>query len=293
MKIECKDVNKPRILITPEAKQRLDLYILTCHEEISGLGQVELIDGFFVINEIMLFEQEVTAGSTNLDRGTISKFLLENVKAGKDTEKTKLWWHSHVNGSCFWSGTDNNTMEGFTNDWMLAIVGNKRGEYQTRLDMYSPVRVTIDELNLEVFRPFDKDLKDAIAKEVKDKVKKAIFNPPVHVGGGQRFVQIYNKETGKWEEQEIGGNGHIGKKGKRKAGFRQFEDDHKQNLTWALGKKWDAEIGGWVWPEVPACQLSGNDRWEKGKTWDPITRQWVWPEAVVDEDPLNEVVIAP
>lgn len=165
----------PIIAITPDAKAKLDAYIGICKQEISGLGVVSRHPNWkFLIEDIILFSQEVTAGTTDLDEETLHQFLTEAVNQNLDPSALKLWWHSHVNGSCFWSGIDTETIDKalLGNDWMLSIVGNKKGEYKCRLDTYNPVRIALDELPLQLQQVTDVGLWKQLKEEVKEKVRK-------------------------------------------------------------------------------------------------------------------------
>lgn len=209
MKATCP--NPPRVLITPEAKQRLDMYISLCNEEISGLGRVSRFGNDFLIEEVLLFSQEVTAGSTDLEEEDVSNFLLESVQAGLDPANLKLWWHSHVNGGCFWSGTDEGTAGRFANGWMISVVGNKRGEYKVRIDLYEPVRITVDELDLQVYQAENFELRTRIQAEIAQKVRRKVVIQPAsrfagfqggspHQGGS--FCERTEAEVGyHWHDQ--------------------------------------------------------------------------------------------
>jgi hypothetical protein len=161
----------PTVFITPAAKQKLDLYIQVSSVEISGLGTVTRLGNDFLVTDLHLFEQVCTGASTDLSQEAVSQFLLQSVMAGLDPSELKLWWHSHVNMSAFWSGTDDATAGSFGNGWMISVVGNKSGEYLCRLDLYEPIRLTLDGLRFEVRQEFDPELRAAIAAEVELKVR--------------------------------------------------------------------------------------------------------------------------
>lgn len=161
----------PRVFITPEAKQKLDLYIRLCPEEISGLGQVEHRSSDLLITEVYLFEQEVSQVSTDLSQEDVAKWLIELIEAGEDPAEIKLWWHSHRKWRTFWSPTDQGTASCFANGWMISIVGNQQGEYKVRLDIYKPFHLTFDDLPLEIEVPEDEGLRGEVEAEIKEKVR--------------------------------------------------------------------------------------------------------------------------
>jgi len=160
----------PEVSITAEAKQWLDLYIATADGEISGLGTVRLYDGRLIITDIHLLEQECSATSTALSEEDVASFLLQTVRLGLDPSELKLWWHSHAHMNVFWSKTDDDTAGNFGNGWMLSIVGNKRGHYLCRFDLYDPVRLTIDQIPILTLPIYNPELLAAIKAEVAEKV---------------------------------------------------------------------------------------------------------------------------
>ena len=216
MKLIVDEKRTPEIYITPEAKSKLDLYIRLCPDEISGLGKVERFDNVFLVRDIYLLQQEVTAGSTDLDPEAVAKFLLKAVQDGIDTVTLSLWWHSHVNMGTFWSGTDTATIERFQNEAMLSIVGNKKGEYLTRLDIYNPFRFHFDELTLTVYNAVDETLEEVIKHEIKEKVSKKFYVPTQTTAGG--YKQVWDPNTGSYKWVPPGTQTeklNVGKRAKR------------------------------------------------------------------------------
>lgn len=170
-RIDALKVELPRVYIPLETKQRLDLYIQCCDHEISGLGTVRRRGKDFVIDQIYLFEQNVTAASTNLDPKDLSKFLVEIIGLGQDPEEIKFWWHSHASMDVFWSSTDENTIALFKNQWMISLVGNKAGAYLVRVDIYSPWHHMFDLGAIRILYPDNPVLEEEIRKEIERKVK--------------------------------------------------------------------------------------------------------------------------
>jgi hypothetical protein len=128
------------IFILPEAKRKLDLYIENHDKEISGLMRAQCVEKVFTITDVILLKQEVTGATTDLDDDDLTR-IIEN---DPHPETLKGWWHSHVNMGVTFSKTDTDTMEGQGGDWSISIVGNKRGQYTTRLNIYWPIYVYMD-----------------------------------------------------------------------------------------------------------------------------------------------------
>ena len=167
----------PRVYILPAAKARLDAYIQHAPGEVSGLGEVELIEGCPTITNIMLFEQECSAASTDIEPEDLARFFVEAVNQGADPEKIRLWWHSHSNSSCFWSGTDNSTIADLCQSagWIVSVVGNKKGQYRARIDLTRPFEATLDWVEFGIAPYRDPDLDKEVKAEVEAKVKQKVL----------------------------------------------------------------------------------------------------------------------
>lgn len=175
----------PRVYILPAAKARLDAYIQHAPGEVSGLGEVEINEqGCPVITSIMLFEQECSASTTDIEPEDLARFFVEAVNQGADPEKIRLWWHSHGSGSCFWSGTDNDTITDLCQSagWVVSIVGNKQGHYRVRIDLTRPFEATLDFIEFGIAPYKDPDLDKEVEAEVEAKVKQRVFTSTIWKG---------------------------------------------------------------------------------------------------------------
>ncbi len=164
-----------QVILSPLASLKMTYYIDVIDYEISGLGIVEkLSSGDVLVTDIFLLEQEVTGAETTLDPAALGKFWNEKLNEPDfPVEKVKLWWHSHVDMSVFWSTTDIATIENLDTEqdeenWWLSIVGNKSGDRKARIDVYKPHRMHQDDIDLIVGA--DMTLKEDIRKEVEEKV---------------------------------------------------------------------------------------------------------------------------
>lgn len=205
-------IARPGVYIHPKALEKLDLYIQGCKEEISGIGTVRQVGRDFVIDEVFLLEQEVTGGTTDIDDDAIAKFLVEWIGRDRDPLELKLWWHSHCNFSTFWSSTDNSTIEKFQNGWMISVVGNHARDWKTRLDVFAPLRITLDALTLRAQTAVDPKVKALVEIEIAAKVTKKTYTT-VYAGSGRPYMGPYGGGgsygakrfvNGKWEPIETG-----------------------------------------------------------------------------------------
>ena len=169
--------HRPEIFMTFEDYQRLFTYIRCCPQEISGLGRVgvkEMSNGDLLLSDITLFKQKVTGHDTDLDQEAIGKLVTEIVMNGGEPTDLKLWWHSHHSMSVFWSkGQDEVTianLKRFGMEYLVSIVGNHAGDYLCRLDIFTPLHVTIDNVPIRIITREDPMLKNRILAEIEDKV---------------------------------------------------------------------------------------------------------------------------
>lgn len=164
--------------IEKEQYLRLKYFVEESLGEISGLGQLEFIDrNNVLITSIELFKQKTTFGSTTLNEKALATFLEEKIRNGDNVSKYNFWWHSHDDFACFWSQTDENTIQTTTsNSFLVSLVANKHGESEARLDIFQPIRLSID---LNFVQPLkvkdDKRIKQICLDEIKTKVEKRTY----------------------------------------------------------------------------------------------------------------------
>lgn len=170
-------------LILPKAiEERIHAYTMSVPSEIAGMGKVR-VEGTdtIIVEEVAIYEQEVTGATADLSTKALAKFQSELVKAGGSPKHWKLWWHSHDNMAAFFSGRDTATIDGQSeSDWLVSLVVNKKRERQARLDLYRPFRMYLDNLEIEMQGEAYTVPAD-IAKEVAEKVKRSV---PSYTGIG-------------------------------------------------------------------------------------------------------------
>ena len=209
--------NAPKVYIPASVYDKLFLYTKEASGEVSGVGTVEIEDGNFKVDEIFLLNQSATASSTDLDQTAIEGLMETFMMEDKDIGKLKLWWHTHAAMSVFWSGTDDNTIDGFRNTWMLSIVTNKAGNILGRIDIYNPIRIT---MNVDIIRvaEVDQTMVEAVRAEIASKVRSVTYTIPATSGRpvGFGYGSIYN-------DSDFVGTGFVGSE---KIGTRWWEKEN-------------------------------------------------------------------
>lgn len=136
-----------KIILPAHIKSKIDEYVHGVDTEISGFGAIECVGDDIRVTEIALFHQTVSGVDTEITPESQARFLNALVKAGKDPSKWLFWWHSHVNMGVFWSATDRTAMHIDNNTgkpFLVSVVFNKKGERLGCIDVYKPLKHTID-----------------------------------------------------------------------------------------------------------------------------------------------------
>lgn len=171
----------PSLLIPEAVWKRLRAYIAACPGEVGGLGTVEIVEGDLVVTDVFLLEQEVSSVSTVLDTAAVARFVADWAGKGHDVSLLRFWWHSHADFAVGWSPTDRSTMELLSREnFLVAYVGNHRGDALARLVMQQPLALAVDDLPVTVIPRRDPRLMAAIRAEVRAKVRRKPFwrRPP-------------------------------------------------------------------------------------------------------------------
>jgi proteasome lid subunit RPN8/RPN11 len=117
--------------------------------EIIGMAHAEIVEAksFRVWNPFIL-KQEVGGATCEIEQKALVKFV-----SGYDKiNEVKCVWHSHVNMSAFFSTCDRETSNALANlgsmmqgdnSWFLSIVLNLKREYEVKIDVYKPIKISL------------------------------------------------------------------------------------------------------------------------------------------------------
>ena len=190
-----KIINKgPAVLIAPEAEQRIRHWVDLARGEVSGLGTVIPHDDGLSVQEVYLLEQQCSGSHTELDDGAVAALLVNLDAKGVDTGAVRFWWHSHGTMQSFWSATDDSCIEGLANDnYMVSLVTNQHRQDRVRIDQYTPLRLTVDEVPLRLHHQ-DLGLWDECEKEFREKVEEITLM----VRHGRRTRGRSGRQDDKW-----------------------------------------------------------------------------------------------
>lgn len=180
--------NDIRVIFPVEQYKKWRAYIEAVNVEISGLGKIlQVQPNIFIVTEIEIIRQVVTGSHTFIGEEAYSVFCDEKMQQGEKMSEWKLWWHSHAFIDAYFSSIDNNTIEDWDNlsdkhNWLLSIVSNKRAETKIRLDVFKPVRLTIEDIPFEISYA-DYEMEQEVALEVAEKIE--LFKPKAPIRKSQ------------------------------------------------------------------------------------------------------------
>lgn len=159
--------HEPRIAMCAGAYQKMVTYARLCDTEINGFATVEVVDDTFTIRNVCITSQEVSGGHATADPDELHRLLVECVQNGIDPSTLRCQWHSHAAMPSYFSAMDEESIEGWTGDFLVSIVVNHRSDVAVRLDLFRPFRMAWDNLRLiPLFDAPDEDLVASCAADI-------------------------------------------------------------------------------------------------------------------------------
>lgn len=148
---------KPTVVINQDVYQKIMHWVNKSNDEVSGLGKVVIENGRYRVVDAMLLPQKNGSTHTDIEGEAVGKAMYEL----RETEgHLNFWWHSHVNMSVFWSGTDMDTIKKIgEGGWFLSTVFNKRYEMRSALyvnnafanpGLFADQAIFLDELDTKI-----------------------------------------------------------------------------------------------------------------------------------------------
>lgn len=168
------------VLLDVAVFQKLKHWVALATGEVSGLGTVlEVKDKAgnvvqYIVDNIFLLKQRCTSADTVLDDASVGEFLYQMQQKGEDLSRIKFWWHSHGDLNTFWSTTDEENIQRLANSRsLISLVTNHAGKILTRIDIFKPFHITVDEVCTDIHLAEEAGLYEFCAKEFIDKVEEA------------------------------------------------------------------------------------------------------------------------
>lgn len=174
-----------KLMIPASVEKKLNAYVQAVDSEIAGMGSVEVRDdGNVWVTDVTIYDQEVTGGTADLSSEALAGFQTELIQKGESPKKWVLWWHSHVNMSAYFSGTDTGTIDTSTEfDHIISLVVNKKRERRCRIDAHRvngiPMRVKHENVIVQVVKEPDERLDeiDRLIEELEEQRLELEYGP--------------------------------------------------------------------------------------------------------------------
>lgn len=210
--------DKPIVYMSTQALMKMQAYVSEFDKEISWLGTVEsirdnntLLANEYLITDVFMFPQEVTATTTEMIESALNEFGTKLIQEGKIDmfNQIKAWGHSHVNMAVSPSGTDDDTFYEFYKDadFFIRMICNKKDEIRVDIVesnkhiMYMNVEWYEDksqeQINLErMIDKFNSErsqfyelIKKGVTEEIKENIKYPVYK------GYNYYTNKYDDDT--------------------------------------------------------------------------------------------------
>jgi proteasome lid subunit RPN8/RPN11 len=161
-------------------------------------------DGNIIISEPEILKQEVTGGTTEMDKDAVADYYVKCAeKHGAGVRF--VWWHSHANMDAFWSTTDTDTMKEYSSgDWSAFLVVNIRQAYKFRVSVWNPIKAHED-IELKILDAKPKKL----PKGVVDAVSKLCSKPELTANGITHWNGSYNRSWANPQQTSLYGGSSL------------------------------------------------------------------------------------
>lgn len=200
-KLEMIAGDNPKILISKLAYNKMWHYVDLADQEVGWLGTVNKLGKAFLIKDVFLLKQEVSAAQTVITIEGLSEFGEDILKLPDGIEiynNIRFWGHSHVNMGTSASGQDESQMDLFEESghpYFIRGILNKRGRMEFTIYFYENGLRAVDP-EWCVYDPVDSTIRNVIEKEFNDKVTKEKFNFSVYsYGKGKKRNNIYKPKN--------------------------------------------------------------------------------------------------
>lgn len=187
--IQFIDAHPPMVYMTRDAFSRMWHFVDIADEEVGWLGTVKKTPyGNFLIEEVFLLDQEVSASQTEISEEGIAQLAEELITTRADgvdvANRIRFWGHSHVRMDTFPSGQDEAQMRHFEQNecpWFIRGILNKLGRMQFDIFLWE-VGVKITDASWAIYdEHFDQRSRAQIEAEFKAKVTRRPYTPQKYV----------------------------------------------------------------------------------------------------------------
>lgn len=180
----------PRVLVSRAAYNRMWHIVDLASQEVGWLGTVRREGADFLIEEVFLFKQEVSAATCEITPDGLAEFAQELISSRPDgvevLNRLCFWGHSHVRMGTSPSGQDEEQMKVFSESghpFFVRGILNKNGRMEFTIFLHES-GVKIVDAEWAVYEPVDDSLRSEIEAEFSAKVSEKVYPAAHYYGGG-------------------------------------------------------------------------------------------------------------
>lgn len=126
----------PMVFFSIEAQRTIDYIVDQSPDEIAWLGLVEEVEDGYLVQKIVIPEQEVSGTTVDISAEAMGRLVNELMDEGLDPSLLRYHGHSHVNMAVHPSTTDQDHISEYLEgvDWFIRSIHNKKGD--RRVDVF-------------------------------------------------------------------------------------------------------------------------------------------------------------
>ena len=176
---DIENIIKPKIIISKEAKNKMDTLIKKADGEIGWNGTVIRNGNVFTITDIYVYPQKVGATTVTCDEKETGDWL--NTLPDEVFNNLRFQAHSHVNMGVSPSGTDNVMFNKYLetlddDDFYIFMILNKKGDYY--IEMYDKTQnIIFYKKDIEICIEGVEEFWEEASKQIKKEVPATPANP--------------------------------------------------------------------------------------------------------------------
>lgn len=176
------------VFITPEGHSRMWHLVDMAEGEVGWFGTVKTVPGGFLIEEVFLMEQEVSAAQIDVSADGLAKlgmYLMETRDDGVDlVNRLFFHGHSHVYMGTTPSLPDERHMEEMRSNgcpYFIRAILNKHGRMEFTVFLWEAgLNVAIKDVPWAIHSPIDESMRAGLEAEFREKVSKTMPHYPVY-----------------------------------------------------------------------------------------------------------------
>jgi hypothetical protein len=219
----------PVVYYTPRAHLKMQHLVRKCSKEVGWMCMVkEVATRVYVIYEILIPEQTVTAVETDITATGMAGLTDEMLDVLEENAGMYAWFHSHVNMGVSPSNQDEEQVAEFLEGQKVFIRGivNKHGA--SKVDVYYPeLGIAFNCVETDVlWDVLDKDDMALMDKQIKERVKEPV-------------IVNHNVNNRVYGANNPNGFQQLGRASGPRTTLSNLDDDNDDPNDWSLRQGWE------------------------------------------------------